>query len=87
MKRSVDEIVSSRRMRRNRRFDWSRRLVAESVVSTDDLIWPIFIIDGQNKREPIAAMPDVERLSADLAVEAAKKAVELGIPAIATFQT
>ncbi|MGI9400056.1 MAG: porphobilinogen synthase, partial [Rhizobiaceae bacterium] len=85
MKRSVDEIVSSRRMRRNRRFDWSRRLVAESGISTDDLIWPIFIIDGQNKREPIAAMPDVERLSADLAVDAAKNAVKLGIPAIATF--
>ncbi len=85
MKRSVDEIVASRRMRRNRRFDWSRRLVAESSISANDLIWPIFIIDGENKRESIAAMPDVERLSADLAVEAARMAVDLGIPAIATF--
>ncbi|MEM7463698.1 MAG: porphobilinogen synthase [Pseudomonadota bacterium] len=85
MKRSVDEIVASRRMRRNRRFDWSRRLVAESAISVNDLIWPIFIVDGKNKRESIDAMPDVERLSADLAVDAAKMAADLGIPAIATF--
>lgn len=85
MKRSVDDIVAGRRMRRNRRFDWSRRLVAESAVSVNDLIWPIFVIDGENDRETIDSMPGVERMSADLAVKAAKRAMELGIPAIATF--
>jgi porphobilinogen synthase len=85
MKRSIDEIVSGRRMRRNRRFDWSRRLVRETVITADDLIWPIFIIDGDNRREPVYAMPGVERITADLAVGAARKAAELGIPAIATF--
>jgi porphobilinogen synthase len=85
MKRSIDEIVSSRRLRRNRRFDWSRRLVRETNVTADDLIWPIFIIEGDNRREPVDSMPGVERVTTDLAVAAAKKAVELGIPAIATF--
>lgn len=85
MKRSVNEITGSKRMRRNRRFDWSRRLVRENIVTANDLIWPIFLIEGKNKREAIASMPGVERLSVDLAVEAAKKARDLGIPAIATF--
>jgi porphobilinogen synthase len=85
MKRSIDEIVSGRRMRRNRRFEWSRRLVRETIVTADDLIWPIFIVDGDNRREPVDSMPGVERVTADLAVAAARKAVELGIPAIATF--
>lgn len=85
MKRSVDEITASRRMRRSRRFDWSRRLVRETTITTADLIWPIFIIEGENRTEPISAMPGIERLSIDLAVEAARRAVELGIPAIATF--
>jgi porphobilinogen synthase len=73
------------RMRRNRRTPWSRRLVAENRLTVDDLIWPIFIIDGRNRREPIAAMPGVERLSVDLAVREAEQAAELGIPAVATF--
>jgi len=73
------------RMRRNRRADWSRRLVRENQLTVDDLIWPIFIIDGQNKREPIGAMPGVERFSVDLAVREAEHAAKLGIPAIATF--
>jgi porphobilinogen synthase len=73
------------RMRRNRRSDWSRRMVQENHLTVDDLIWPIFIIDGSNKREPIAAMPGVERLSVDLAVREAERAAKLGIPAIATF--
>jgi len=85
MKRSVDEITASRRMRRSRRFDWSRRLVRETTITTADLIWPIFIIEGENRTEPISAMPGIERLSTDLAVEAARQAVKLGIPAIATF--
>ncbi len=83
--RSVDEITSGRRMRRMRKADWSRRLVQENRLSVDDLIWPIFIIDGENRREPIAAMPGVERLSIDLAVREVEEAARLGIPAIATF--
>ncbi|MEC7163698.1 MAG: porphobilinogen synthase, partial [Pseudomonadota bacterium] len=73
------------RMRRLRRTDWSRRLVRETVLSVDDLIWPLFVIDGKNTREPVASMPDVERLSVDLAVEAAREAADLGIPVIALF--
>ncbi len=85
MAASVDEITSRRRMRRNRRFDWSRRLVRENRVTVDDLIWPIFLIEGTDRTEPIDAMPGVERLSVDRAVAAAIEAAELGIPAIATF--
>ena len=48
MKRSVDEITGSKRMRRNRRFDWTRRMVRENTVLPDDLIWPIFLIEGSN---------------------------------------
>ncbi len=73
------------RLRRNRRADWSRRLVRETTLSTDDLVWPIFLIEGEAKRSPIAAMPGVERLSIDLAVAAAQEAAALGIPAMALF--
>jgi len=73
------------RMRRNRRADWSRRLVREGVLSVDDLIWPIFLIDGEKRREPVPSMPGVERLSVDEAVRAAEEAAFLGIPCIAPF--
>jgi len=73
------------RLRRNRKADWARRLVRENALSVDDLIWPIFICEGENTRQPIAAMPGVERLSIDLAVRAAAEAAELGIPALALF--
>jgi porphobilinogen synthase len=73
------------RMRRLRRHDWSRRLVAETRLSVNDLIWPIFVTEGSKKREPIASMPGVERLSPDLAVAAAEEAAKLGIPVIALF--
>jgi porphobilinogen synthase len=73
------------RLRRNRRTDWSRRLVRENALSTDDLIWPIFVIDGERKRTPVQAMPGVERLSIDLAVKATEEAATLGIPAVALF--
>jgi porphobilinogen synthase len=73
------------RMRRLRRHDWSRRLVAEHTLSAADFIWPIFIIDGENRREPVSSMPGVERLSVDLAVSAAEDAAYLGIPVIALF--
>ena len=73
------------RMRRNRRTCWSRRLVAETSLAVDDLIWPLFVIEGTGKREPVASMPGVERRSVDLIVEAARGAEELGIPAVALF--
>jgi porphobilinogen synthase len=73
------------RMRRLRRHDWTRRLVAENILSPADLIWPIFLIDGEKKREPVASMPGVERLSVDFAVTAAQQAADLGIPVIALF--
>ena len=72
-------------MRRLRRHDWTRRLVAENTLSPADFIWPVFVIEGENKREPIASMPGVNRLSVDLVVEAAKEAAALGIPVIALF--
>jgi len=73
------------RMRRLRRHDWTRRLVAETSLSASDLIWPVFVIEGEKKREPIASMPGVERLSLDLAVAAAEEAAGLGIPVVALF--
>jgi porphobilinogen synthase len=73
------------RLRRNRREEWSRRLVAETRLSVDDLIWPVFVQEGQNTRTPVASMPGVDRLTIDLFVEAAKEARDLGIPAIAIF--
>ena len=73
------------RLRRNRKADWARRLVRENTLSVDDLIWPIFICEGENTRQPIAAMSGIERLSIDLAVRAAAEAAELGIPALALF--
>jgi porphobilinogen synthase len=72
-------------MRRIRRHDWSRRLVAEATLSPADFIWPLFVIEGERKREPVKSMPGVDRLSIDLAVDAAKEAAALGIPAIALF--
>ncbi len=83
--RSVDEVTGGRRLRRMRKADWSRRLVQENHLTVDDLIWPVFIIDGENRREPIAAMPSVFRLSLDLVAKEAERAARLGIPAIATF--
>src|SRR6185312_8334843 len=73
------------RMRRLRRHEWTRRLVAENALTVSDLIWPIFVIDGDNKREAVASMHGVERLSIDLAVKAAEEAAVLGIPLIALF--
>jgi porphobilinogen synthase len=73
------------RMRRNRREDWSRRLVAETRLSVDDLIWPVFVQEGENERTPVVSMPGVDRLTIDLFVEAAREARDLGIPAIAIF--
>ena len=73
------------RPRRNRRAEWARRLVREHVLTTDDLIWPLFVVDGTNVRAPVASMPDVERLSVDQAVRAAERAANFAIPCLALF--
>ncbi len=73
------------RLRRVRRWDWSRRLVREQRLSVDDLIWPVFVQEGHGVRTPIPSMPGVERLSIDLLVDAARRAADLGIPALAIF--
>ena len=73
------------RMRRPRQAPWSRALVAETTLTASNLIWPIFVVDGKMVRQPIPSMPGVERLSVDLAVNAAEEAAELGVPAIALF--
>jgi porphobilinogen synthase len=82
---NVDEITGGRRLRRMRKSGWSRRMVRENTLSVDDLIWPIFVVEGKNVRDPISAMPGVFRLSIDMAVKEAERAAKLGIPAIATF--
>jgi porphobilinogen synthase len=73
------------RLRRLRRHAYSRRLVRESRLSVDDLIYPVFVLEGASRREPVASMPGVERLSVDLLVEEAETWQELGIPALALF--
>ena len=73
------------RLRRNRQSPWVRRLVGESTLGPEDLIWPIFVIDGENTRQPIASMPEVFRLTLDLLPDAVKQARDLGIPAVAVF--
>ncbi|MBE9564825.1 MAG: porphobilinogen synthase, partial [Proteobacteria bacterium] len=72
-------------MRRMRRNDFSRRLMRENKLSADDLIYPMFVIEGNNKRENIESMPGVERVSIDQLLIEAQQCVELGIPAIALF--
>ncbi|WP_240534916.1 porphobilinogen synthase [Notoacmeibacter marinus] len=85
MRRNVDEITGSRRLRRMRKADWSRRLVAETRLTVDDLIWTCFVTEGEDCAEPIAAMPGIERLSIDRLVGEAKRLAALGVPAIAPF--
>ncbi len=75
----------SLRMRRMRRDDFSRRLMRENALTTADLIYPMFVLEGSGQREPVASMPGVERLSIDLLVEEAASAHALGIPALALF--
>ena len=73
------------RLRRNRRDAWSRRLVAETRLDVADLIWPVFVLDGQNRREQVPSMPGVERLSIDRLLPLLEEAAALGIPAVALF--
>ncbi|MFN3564601.1 MAG: porphobilinogen synthase [Burkholderiaceae bacterium] len=73
------------RMRRMRRDDFSRRLMREHRLSVDDLIYPVFVLDGKGRREAVASMPGVERLSLDLLLPVAEECVQLGIPVMALF--
>jgi porphobilinogen synthase len=73
------------RPRRNRKADWVRRMVGENVLTPADLIWPLFLVDGNRTRVPVASMPGVERLSVDEAVRDAQRAAELAIPCLALF--
>ncbi|MBT3557025.1 MAG: porphobilinogen synthase [Rhodospirillales bacterium] len=72
-------------MRRNRQEGWVRRLVAENRLGVDDLIWPLFVVDGDNVRQPVDSMPGVMRYSVDQVAGAVSEARDLGIPAIALF--
>ncbi|MBL4784541.1 MAG: porphobilinogen synthase [Cohaesibacteraceae bacterium] len=81
----INSVTGHQRMRRNRRTDWSRRLVQENAISVNDLIWPIFIVEGTNVIQPITSMPDVYRYSVDQLPRIANQACELGIPVLALF--
>ncbi|CCQ11201.1 Porphobilinogen synthase [Pseudoalteromonas luteoviolacea B = ATCC 29581] len=85
MAQSGLDLFPYTRMRRMRRDDFSRRLMRENHLTVDDLIYPMFVLEGENKRETITSMPGIERLSIDLLLAEAKELVELGIPAIAIF--
>ena len=81
----ANRLFPATRLRRNRRDDFSRRLVREHRLSVDDLILPVFVLDGEGRRESIPSMPGVERLSIDLLLKEAEHWVALGIPALALF--
>ena len=81
----ADRLFPATRLRRNRKDEFSRRLVRENRLSVDDLILPVFVLDGENRREAVPSMPGVERLSIDLLLKEAETWVELGIPALALF--
>jgi len=87
MKSPVNALLNfpSHRPRRMRRDDWSRRLMQENSVSASDLIYPVFLLEGQGKSEAVASMPGVNRVSLDLLIPVAKECVELGIPVLALF--
>ncbi len=73
------------RPRRNRKAEWARRMVRENVLTTDDLIWPLFVVGGHNTRTAVASMPGVDRITVDQAVRDAERAAKLNIPCIALF--
>jgi porphobilinogen synthase len=81
----TDTSFPHTRLRRNRKSAWARALVSENTLTAADLIWPMFVIEGQNKSEPIASMPGVFRYSVDMAVEKIREAASLGIPLVALF--
>ncbi|BES73500.1 porphobilinogen synthase [Marinobacter nanhaiticus D15-8W] len=82
---SSQRVFPASRPRRNRKDDFTRRMVRENRLTTDNLIYPVFVIEGENAREAVPSMPGVERLTIDLLVEEARELVRLGIPAIALF--
>ena len=84
-RRGVDEIVGGRRLRRMRRTRWSRDLIRETRLTPGDLIWPLFVMDGNDAAEPVDSMPGVFRQTVDRLVREAERAVTLGIPLIALF--
>src|SRR5882672_9843818 len=73
------------RPRRNRKAEWARRMVRENVLTTDDLIWPLFVVGGHNTRTAVASMPGIDRITVDQAVRDAERAAKLNIPCIALF--
>ncbi len=77
--------VMNTRMRRMRKDDFSRRLMRENTLSVNDLIYPVFVLEGQNQEQEIAAMPGIKRQSMDLLLYTAEEAVKLGIPMLALF--
>src|SRR6186997_3671407 len=81
----VKRLDLATRPRRNRKAEWARRLVRENVLTADDLIWPLFLVDGTRKRLPVDSMPGIERMSIDEAVREAERAAELKIPCLALF--
>lgn len=85
MAQSGLDLFPYTRMRRMRRSDFSRRLMAENQLTVNDLILPVFVLEGKNRRETIESMPGIERLSIDLLLDEAKELVKLGVPAIAIF--
>ena len=87
MKSPANSLLSfpEHRPRRMRRDDWSRRLMQEHNVSANDLIYPVFLLEGQGKSEVVASMPGVNRLSLDLLIPVAQECVDLGIPVLALF--
>ncbi|WP_026958202.1 porphobilinogen synthase [Aliagarivorans taiwanensis] len=82
---SAPRLFPATRMRRMRRHDFSRRLAQEQRLTVDDLIYPMFVLEGENQREAVASMPGVERVSIDLLLQEAEQLVALGIPMIALF--
>lgn len=81
----VNADFPAHRPRRNRRDDFTRRLVRENVLTVNDLIYPVFVMEGEGVREPVPSMPGVVRFSPDTVVEAAKECAALGIPVMAVF--
>jgi len=81
----MDAAGKRTRLRRNRVHGWTRRMVAENAVTANDLIWPVFVIEGEKTEQPIASMPGVARRSLDLLLKEIENAAGLGIPAVALF--
>ena len=82
---SFDAKFPAARPRRMRRDEFSRRLMRESVLATDDLIYPVFVLEGRQRSEPVVSMPGVVRQSLDLLLHTAERALTLGVPALALF--